>query len=115
MALFRPSVQPFLISYFRYDPWEEIAKLEIPVLVLQGGADIQTGGADADALQAALRSAGKDAAVVTVQRMNHVLKEAETDQRSQMKAYTDPSLPLAGGLIEEIVRFIRALDGTRRD
>lgn len=106
MPLFRPSVQPFLISYFAYDPSEEIGKLAVPVLLLQGETDIQTDLSDAEALQAALRAVGRNTAMVTVKKMNHVLKEAETDQRSQMKAYTDPSLPLAEGLVEEVSRFI---------
>jgi pimeloyl-ACP methyl ester carboxylesterase len=102
VQLFRPSVQPFLSSYFRYDPREEIEKLDLPVLVIQGETDIQTSPADADMLAGANRNARK----ALVAGMNHVLKEAGADQESQMKAYTDPSLPLAPGLVEEIVRFI---------
>lgn len=36
MTLFRPSVQPYLISWYRYNPQEVIAKLRQPVLILQG-------------------------------------------------------------------------------
>lgn len=32
-ALFRPSVQPYLISWFRYTPSVEITKLRVPVLI----------------------------------------------------------------------------------
>lgn len=103
VQLFRPSVQPFLVSYFKYDPREEIVKLRTPVLVIQGETDIQTNPADADALAGANRKAVKR----TIERMNHVLKEAGADQQSQMKAYTDPTLSLAPGLVEEIVRFIK--------
>jgi len=110
MALFRPSVQPFLISYFRYDPRQEIGKLAMPVLIVQGETDIQTGRADAEALQASLQAVRCTASVLMVKKMNHVLKEAEKDQRSQMKAYTDPSLPLAEGLVEAITRFIREME-----
>uniref|UniRef100_UPI003AEF510A alpha/beta hydrolase n=1 Tax=Dysgonomonas gadei TaxID=156974 RepID=UPI003AEF510A len=39
--LFRPSVQPYMISWFKYNPQEEISKLTIPVLILQGTTDIQ--------------------------------------------------------------------------
>jgi pimeloyl-ACP methyl ester carboxylesterase len=110
MALFRPSVQPFLISYFAYDPRQEIGKLAMPVLIVQGETDIQTGMSDAEALRASLQAAGRTASVLTVKKMNHVLKEAEKDPRSQMKAYTDPSLPLAEGLVEAITRFIREME-----
>jgi len=105
VQLFRPSVQPFLVSYFRYDPREEIAKLKMPVLVIQGETDIQTNPADADALAGANSSARKK----LIAGMNHVLKEAGADQQSQMRAYTDPTLLLAEGLVEEIVRFVEGI------
>src|SRR5665647_1908616 len=35
-SLFRSSVQPYIISWFKYDPQKEIAKLKIPVLIIQG-------------------------------------------------------------------------------
>src|SRR5690606_10387714 len=34
-SLFRPSVQPYLISWFRYDPQSIIKNLLIPVLIVQ--------------------------------------------------------------------------------
>jgi len=105
VQLFRPSVQPFLVSYFKYDPREEIAKLHTPVLVIQGETDIQTNPDDADALIGANRSARKK----LIAGMNHVLKEAGADQQSQMRTYTDPTLPLAEGLVEEIVRFVEGI------
>ncbi len=40
---YRPSVQPYLISWFRYDPATEIAKLHLPVLIVQGTTDFQVG------------------------------------------------------------------------
>ena len=46
-TLFRPSVQPYLISWFKYDPSIEIAKLQIPSLIIQGSHDIQVSVEDA--------------------------------------------------------------------
>ena len=34
-ALFRPSVQPYMISWMRYDPSKEIQQLRIPILIIQ--------------------------------------------------------------------------------
>ncbi len=31
-SLFRPSVQPYMISWFKYDPQDEIKKLSIPLI-----------------------------------------------------------------------------------
>ena len=40
-SLFRPTVQPYMISWFKYDPQNEIKKLSILTLILQGTTDIQ--------------------------------------------------------------------------
>ena len=41
--IFRPSVQPYIISWFHYLPSAEVARLGIPVLIIQGTTDIQVG------------------------------------------------------------------------
>ena len=33
MGLFRPSVRPYMISWFKYDPAVEISKLKVPALI----------------------------------------------------------------------------------
>ena len=48
--LFRPSVQPYLISSFKYDPAVEISKVKCPVLIIQGTTDIQIQVVDAKKL-----------------------------------------------------------------
>src|SRR5262245_35454064 len=56
-ALFRTSVQPYLISWFKYDPSVEISKLKMPVLILQGDTDTQVQVAATKALASAQPSA----------------------------------------------------------
>jgi pimeloyl-ACP methyl ester carboxylesterase len=41
VLLFRPSVQPYLVSWFRHDPAEVLAALEAPVLLVHGADDSQ--------------------------------------------------------------------------
>jgi uncharacterized protein len=41
MVLYRPSVQPYLRSWFRYDPKAEVAHLSCPHLWAWGDADVQ--------------------------------------------------------------------------
>jgi uncharacterized protein len=101
--LFRPSVQPFLISMFRYDPAELIARLEGPALIVQGTTDLQISVQDAELLVAAKA----DAELALIRDMNHVLKQATADTASQEAAYADPSVPLADGLVDEAETFIR--------
>ena len=50
MALFRPSVQPYLMSWLKYDPAKEIAGLSVPILVVQGTTDLQVSVDDAKLL-----------------------------------------------------------------
>jgi pimeloyl-ACP methyl ester carboxylesterase len=101
-SLFRLSVQPFLISKFRYDPAQELARLDMPVLIVQGTTDVQTAVEDARVLAAAK----KDAKLLIIDGMNHTLKKAST-QAEQTKTYFDPSLPLAPNLSEGIATFLR--------
>lgn len=91
-ALYRPSVQPYLISWFRYDPRIAIAKVAARTAIVQGTFDAQIPVADARALAAA-----KPAATLTiVERMSHVLKDApDATLASQINTvYVNPSLPL---------------------
>ena len=103
--LFRHSVQPYLISYFKYDPAKEIAKLSIPILIAQGTTDIQVPAQDANLLAQAKSSAK----LLMIEGMNHVLKEVPAEQEKQIKSYTDPALPVAPKLIEGISGFIKVI------
>ena len=109
-VLYRPSVQPYLISWFRYDPIAEIKKLKIPVLIVQGTTDAQVAVADARALAAAK----PDARLEIIDGMNHVLKIVDGDTNKQMASYSDPALPIAPRLVEAISAFVGGKSPTRR-
>ena len=96
--LFRDSVQPYLISWFGYDPALEIKKLECRVTVLQGTTDIQVATSEAKLLTPN---------PVLLKNMNHVLKLATLESVSQQAAYTDPKLPIAPSLIDAIAAFMQ--------
>lgn len=102
-SLFRPSVQPYMISWFKYDPQKEIAKLEKPVLIIQGSTDIQVSVKDAEKLAKANQNAGKQ----IIKGMNHIMKEAELDRQKNIQTYNQPELPLIPELIKVIVDFIK--------
>ncbi|MDR3226718.1 MAG: alpha/beta hydrolase [Prevotellaceae bacterium] len=103
-ALFRPSVQPYMISWIKYNPQAEIQKLFIPILIIQGTTDIQVSENHADLLY----SANKNSILCKIKNMNHVLKTCETtEQTAQISTYTNPNLPLANGLIKAVVDFVR--------
>ncbi len=101
-ALYRASVQPYLISWFRYTPEKEVGKLTCPVLLIQGDKDIQV---DTSQLTA-LKLARPDAKSLLVHDMNHVLKIIGSDAAQQMASYTDPALPLAPALTKGLNSFL---------
>ena len=100
--LFRPSVQPYLISCFKYDPAIEISKVQSPVLIVQGTTDIQIQVEDAKKLAAA----NSNSELVIIEGMNHILKEADANRFLNLRTYGDPTLELKQGLIENITKFI---------
>lgn len=101
-ALFRPSVQPYLISWLPLDPAALLAEYDGPVLIGQGATDIQTGTADAQALA----TAQPNARLVTWEGVNHVLKIAPVDRAANIATYGDAALPLAPGVVEAVAEFI---------
>lgn len=104
-VLFRPSVQPYLISLFRHDPSAAFARLQIPALIVQGTHDIQIGVADAQALH----TAKPDAELQLVDGMNHVLRIVPLELQAQLASYDNPRLPLARLLSERIAGFIQRI------
>lgn len=101
-AIFRPSVQPYLISWFKYNPQEELSKLDKPILILQGTTDIQVDISQADKLEAANPISKKK----VIDGMNHVLKESVADKNQNLQTYSNPVLPLKKGLVDIIASFI---------
>jgi fermentation-respiration switch protein FrsA (DUF1100 family) len=99
-ALFRPSVQPYLISWFHYDPAVEIAKLTIPVTIVQGTADVQVTMTDAKALKAA----SPKAELVVVNGMNHMLRDYSDTSSMQavLKGYENAKLPIDPKVVKAI-------------
>jgi pimeloyl-ACP methyl ester carboxylesterase len=102
--LFRPSAQPYMISWLPVDPSAELARLRVPRLVIHGTTDVQTSVADARRLAEA-----ESVRLEIIDGMNHVLKRVSGTPQEQMGSYSDPSLPLVDELMPIIVRFIEAL------
>ncbi len=103
-ALFRASVQPYMISWMAYAPAAELARVTVPRLIIQGTTDVQVPVTDAQALKAAAPAAE----LRVIDGMNHVLKTV-TDQARQPASYVDPTLPLAADLGPAVVAFVRGL------
>ncbi len=102
-SLFRPSVQPYLISWFKYDPAKELAKLRIPVLIIQGTTDIQVREEDAKILS----EANPKAEIKIIKGMNHIFKEAGLDRMKNIETYNQPELQIKQELVEVITDFVK--------
>lgn len=101
-ALFRPSVQPYLISWLALDPAQLAASYHGPMMIGQGSTDLQTTLMDAEALHVAQ----PNAQLTIWEGVNHVLKIAPAERAANSATYTDPTLPLAPGVAEDIAAFI---------
>lgn len=69
VLLFRPTVQPYLMSWFRHDPAEVLARVPAPVLLVHGAADTQVDVEHARSLQ----RGRPDAKLRIVEGMDHLL------------------------------------------
>lgn len=105
-AVYRPSVQPYLRSWFAYRPATEIAKVKVPVLIVQGTTDIQVPVAEAESL----KKAKPEAEYLLIQGMNHVLKTAPADRALNIATYYNENLPLHPELIPGLVSFLRRIE-----
>ena len=101
-ALFRPSIQPFLISWAALDPAELIRDYDGPVMIGLGTTDIQVSLVDARTLSEAQPAAR----LVLWEGVNHVLKTAPADRAGNIAVYGDPNLPLAPGVVDDVADFI---------
>ena len=104
-SLFRASVQPYMISWIKYHPQNEIKKLQIPSLLINGDKDIQVSVQDAQLLQ----QAKPDAQLQIIPNMNHIFKAIKGDDTENKASYTNPELPICPELTSIITTFIRSL------
>ena len=105
MSVFRPSVQPYIKSWFKISPIAAVQALSIPILILQGSSDLQVGVKDAELLA----SANKNARLTMIPKMNHIFVEINGDEQANKDSYTNASLPISSSLSTAIVQFIKAL------
>jgi uncharacterized protein len=99
----RPSVQPYLISWFKYDPTVEIAKLKIPISIIQGSTDIQVGEDDAMFLY----KANPKSEYHILKSMSHILKEGPVDKTKNFATYNSPNTPILSSFVQVIVTFVK--------
>jgi uncharacterized protein len=102
-ALFRPSVQPYMISWFKYNPVKEVSKINIPLIIIHGTTDLQVNSSEAQMLA----NANPKAELEIIEFMNHVLKDAGDDVQINLATYSNPKLPLNVEFCKVLTNFIR--------
>lgn len=103
-GLYRESIQPYMVSWFRYDPGQSIAASSVPVLIVQGTTDVQVAVSEADLL----KKARPQAQLTIIPGMNHVLKLVAAGEGPPFASYSDSALPLAPALTTAVVDFMKA-------
>ena len=101
-SLFRVDIQTYLIDASSYDPSEEISKLNIPILIIQGSTDIQIEVNDA----LILHKAAKNSRLEIIDGMNHVFRQASDNRLLNLQTYGNPELPIDNSMINLISEFI---------
>ncbi len=102
-SLFNLSVQPFIANWMSYNPIEEIAKLNMPCLIINGTKDLQVSENDAKLLN----EASKNSSLKIYKNMNHILVTIEGDNLENSKSYNEPNRKLTTNLVFDIVDFIK--------
>jgi hypothetical protein len=87
----------------QYDPKVEIAKLNIPILIINGDKDTQVQVSEAELL----KNAKPDAEYLIIPKMNHIFKEIEGNDLENSKSYNIYNLPVMPELINTVSDFIK--------
>ncbi|WP_347068379.1 alpha/beta hydrolase [Flavobacterium sp. WV_118_3] len=102
-SIFRESVQPYMTSWMQYKPQQEIQKLKIPVLLLNGTKDLQVAESEAERL----KKAKPDASLTIIPNMNHVLKTITGDDAENRASYSKPEIRNTPELAQAINLFLK--------
>lgn len=102
-SVFRPSVQPYLLSWFKYNPSRVYETINTKnVLIIHGDADSQVNVSEAYVLSK------NKIKTVMIPKMNHLMKIVK-DKTENRDSYINPNYNISTQLIFEISNFINRL------
>jgi pimeloyl-ACP methyl ester carboxylesterase len=101
VQLFQSSLRTMIRSLLDVDGAALLAKVRVKTAIIQGEHDAQITVGDARALAKAMPAAK----LTLLPNMNHVFKDEASDRLPQA-SYTDPTRPLAAGLVEAVVAVV---------
>lgn len=101
-SFLHPKIQDYFMSFMNYDPREEIKKIHIPILIVQGTLDLQITVEGARSL-ATYNPISK---IEIIKGMNHVLKQSSENAAENLGTYSNPNLALHPDLVPIIAKFL---------
>ncbi len=101
-SLFNVEVQPFMSNWMQYNPQEEIKKLKMPILIINGTKDLQVSSTEAELL----KTSAPKSSLVIIDKMNHILVPIEGEDLENSKSYNEAYRKLSPELIKAITAFI---------
>jgi uncharacterized protein len=102
-SVFNKNIQSFMMNWMQYNPVEEIKKLQMPTLLINGTKDLQVEPKEAELLN----EAAPNSTLKLIENMNHVLVTIDGDNLENSKSYNEPYRKISTQLIEEITNFIK--------
>ncbi|WP_299890589.1 alpha/beta hydrolase [uncultured Lacinutrix sp.] len=102
-SIFNKEVQPFIGNWMSYNPKEELKKLDMPILIINGTKDLQVSENEAKLL----KEAAPKATIKIIKNMNHVLVPIEGGDLENSKSYNESSRKLSPELLESITSFVK--------
>ena len=102
-SVFNLDVQPFIMNWMQYDPKQEIKKLTIPILLINGTKDIQVTEEEAKLL----KEANPNATLQIVDNMNHIMFLIDGDDLENTKSYNESTRAISEKVVEAISPFVK--------
>ncbi|RIA10369.1 hypothetical protein OE09_2225 [Flavobacteriaceae bacterium MAR_2010_72] len=103
-SIFDISIQPFMMNWMKYNPKDEIATLDMPILIINGTKDLQVSTEEAQSL----KNASPNAQFKLITNMNHVLFIIEGDDLENSKSYNESFRAISPELVSSITDFIES-------
>lgn len=102
----RMSLSPWMQYFYNHNPSDELGKITIPVLSLNGSKDVQV---DAKVNQLAIKRALEKAGnrhfrILELEGLNHMFQESESGQMNEYAAIEQTFSPMA---LDEITRWLK--------
>lgn len=102
-SVFNKDIQSFMMNWMQYNPQEEIKKLQMPILIINGTKDLQVEPKEAKQLYEAVPSSTLE----LIDNMNHVLVTIEGDNLENSKSYNESFRKISPNLIEALLKFVK--------